>query len=86
MTTLDNLFGFDMQLSRIRRLATCAVVVVATAPSPQPKIPNVAGIYRGPLTITASTDDGSVMSQFGLRKREAQSGINPRAFFRSKGN
>ena len=82
--------------SHILRLATCAVVVVATAacgwdsrpttPSPQPQIPNVAGTYRGPLTITASTDDGLVMSQFGLRKREAQSGINPRAFFRSKGN
>ena len=56
------------------------------APSPQPKIPNIAATYRVPLTITASTDDGLVMSQFGLRKREAQSGINPRAFFRSKGN
>ena len=61
----------QMNLSRIRRLATCAVVVVATAacggdssptaPSPQPQIPNVAGTYRGPLTITASTDDGLVM-------------------------
>ena len=66
-----------MALSRIRRLATCAVVVVATAacggdsrpttpvsptaPSPPPQIPNVAGTYRGPLTITASTDDGLVM-------------------------
>ena len=60
-----------MNLSRIRRLATCAVVVVATAacggdssptaPSPQPQIPNVAGTYRGPLKITASTDDGLVM-------------------------
>ena len=47
-------------LSRIRLLATCAVVVVATAscggdsgptaPSPQPQIPNVAGTYSGPLT------------------------------------
>ena len=46
--------------------ATCAVVVVATAacggdssptaPSPQPQIPNVAGTYRGPLTITASLE------------------------------
>ena len=53
-----------MDLSRIRLLATCAVVVVATAscggdnsptaPSPQPQIPNVAGTYSGPLTITAS--------------------------------
>ena len=56
----------QMNLSRIRRLATCAVVVVATAacggdssptaPSPQPQIPNVAGTYRGPLTITASLE------------------------------
>ena len=55
-----------MNLSRLRRLATCAVVVVATAacggdssptaPSPQPQIPNVAGTYQGPLTITASLD------------------------------
>ena len=61
-----------MNLSRLRRLATCAVVVVATAacggdsrpttpvsptpPSPQPQIPNVAGTYRGPLTITASLE------------------------------
>ena len=60
-----------MNRARRRRLATCAVVVVATvacggdsrptAPSPQPQIPNVAGTYRGPLTITASTDDGLVM-------------------------
>ena len=58
--------------SRLRRLATCAVVVVATAacggdsrpttpvsptpPSPQPQIPNVAGTYQGPLTITASLE------------------------------
>ena len=63
--------------SRIRRLATCAVVVVATAscggdsspttpfsptpPSPQPQIPNVAGTYRGPLTITASVEGGGLM-------------------------
>ena len=62
----------QMNLSRIRRLATCAVVLVATAacggdsspttpfsptaPSPQPQIPNVAGTYRGPLTITASLE------------------------------
>ena len=61
-----------MNPSRLRRLATCAVVVVATtacggdsrpttpfsltAPSPQPQIPNVAGTYRGPLTITASLE------------------------------
>ena len=61
-----------MDRARLRRLATCAVVVVATAacggdsspttpfsptaPSPQPLIPNVAGTYRGPLTITASLD------------------------------
>ena len=61
----------QMNLSRIRRLATCAVVVVATAacggdssptaPSPQPQIPNVAGTYRGPLTITASLEGGAVM-------------------------
>ena len=57
-----------MNLSRLRLLAACAVVVVATAscggdssqdssptaPSPQPQIPNVAGTYSGPLTITAS--------------------------------
>ena len=57
--------------SHILRWATCAVLIVATAacggdssptaPSPQPQIPNVAGTYRGPLTITASTDDGVVM-------------------------
>ena len=63
--------------SHILRLATCAVVVVATAacggdsrpttpvsltaPSPQPQIPNVAGTYRGPLTITASLEGGAVM-------------------------
>ena len=67
----------QMTLSRLRRLATCAVVVVATAacggdsspttpvsptpPSPQPQIPNVAGTYQGPLTITASLDGGVVM-------------------------
>ena len=68
--------------SRIRRLATCAVVVVATAscggdsspttpfsptpPSPQPQIPNVAGTYRGPLTITASVEgDGLMVSLSG---------------------
>ena len=61
-----------MNPSRLRRLATCAVVVVATtacgedsrpttpvsptAPSPQPQIPNVAGTYRGPLTITAALE------------------------------
>ena len=60
-----------MGRSRLSHLATCAVVIVATAacggdssptaPSPQPQIPNVAGTYRGPLTITASTDDGLVM-------------------------
>ena len=58
--------------SHILRLATCAVLIVATAacggdsrpttpfsptaPSPQPQIPNVAGTYRGPLTITASLE------------------------------
>ena len=63
--------------SHILRLATCAVLIVATAacggdsrpttpfsptaPSPQPQIPNVAGTYQGPLTISASTDDGLVM-------------------------
>ena len=46
-----------LHFSRIRLLATCAVVVVATAscggassptaPSPQPQIPNVAGTYKG---------------------------------------
>ena len=66
-----------MNPSRLRRLATGAVLVVATAacggesrpttpvsptaPSPQPQIPNVAGTYRGPLTITASLDGGAVM-------------------------
>ena len=66
-----------MDLSRIRLLATCAVVVVATAscggdsspttplsptpPSPQPQIPNVAGTYSGPLTITASAAGGVLM-------------------------
>ena len=64
-------FRMQMNLSRIRRLATCAVVVVATAacggdssptaPSPQPQIPNVAGTYRGPLTITAALEGGVVM-------------------------
>ena len=54
-----------MNLSRLRLLlAACAVVVVATAscggdssptaPSPQPQIPNVAGTYSGPLTMTVS--------------------------------
>ena len=57
--------------SHILRLATCAVVIVATAacggdssptaPSPQPQIPNVAGTYHGPLTITAALDGGVVM-------------------------
>ena len=67
-----------LHFSRIRLLATCAVVVVATAscggasspttpvsptaPSPQPQIPNVAGTYSGPLTITASAAGGG-MSQ-----------------------
>ena len=66
-----------MNLSRIRRLATCTVVVVVTAacggdsspttpvsptpPSPQPQIPSVAGTYRGPLTITAALEGGVVM-------------------------
>ena len=60
-----------MNLSRLRRLATCAVLIVATAacggdssptaPSPQPQIPNVAGTYRGPLTITASLEGGVLM-------------------------
>ena len=60
-----------LDLSRIRLLATCAVVVVATAscggdsgptaPSPQSQIPNVAGTYRGPLTITGSDAGGVLM-------------------------
>ena len=66
-----------MDLSRIRLLATCAVVVVATAscgsdsspttplsptpPLPQAQIPNVAGTYSGPLTITASAAGGVLM-------------------------
>ena len=60
-----------MDQSRIRLLAACAVVVVATAscgdnrnptaPSPQPQIPNIAGTYRGPLTITASGVAGVLM-------------------------
>ena len=60
-----------LDLSRIRLLATCAVVVVATAscggdsgptaPSPQPQIPNVAGTYSGPLTITGSDAGGVLM-------------------------
>ena len=60
-----------LHFSRIRFLATCAVVVVATAscggassptaPSPQPQIPNVAGTYSGPLTITASAAGGVLM-------------------------
>ena len=61
-----------MNLSRLRRLATCAVVVLATAAcggdsspttpvsptplSPQPQLPNVAGTYQGPLTITAALE------------------------------
>ena len=63
--------------SHILRLATCVVLIVATAacggdsspttpfsptpPSPQPQIPNVAGTYRGPLTITAALAGGAVM-------------------------
>ena len=63
--------------SHIRRLATCAVLIVATAacggdsrpttpvsptpPSPPPQIPNVAGTYQGPLTITAALAGGVVM-------------------------
>ena len=62
-----------MNLSRIRRLATCAVLIVATAscggdssptapsPQPQPQILNVAGTCRGPLTITAALEGGVVM-------------------------
>ena len=60
-----------LHFSRIRLLATCAVVVVATAscggassptaPSPQPQIPNVAGTYSGPLTITASAAGGVLL-------------------------
>ena len=66
-----------LNLSRIRLLATCAVVVVATAScggdsspttpvsptalSPQPQIPNVAGTYSGPLTITASAAGGVLL-------------------------
>ena len=67
-----------MDRSRFRHLATCAVVVVATAacggdsrpttpvsptpPSPPPQIPNVAGTYSGPLTITASREGGVLTS------------------------
>ena len=63
--------------SHILRLATCAVLIVATAAcggdsrpttpvsptplSPQPQIPNVAGTYQGPLTITAALAGGAVM-------------------------
>ena len=63
--------------SHILRLATCAVLLVATAacgwdsspttpvsptpPSPQPQIPNVAGTYSGPLTITASREGGVLL-------------------------
>ena len=63
--------------SHILRLATCAVLIVATAAcggdsrpttpvsptplSPQPQIPNVAGTYQGPLTITAASAGGAVM-------------------------
>ena len=60
-----------MNRSRLRRLGTCAVVLVATAacggdsnptaPSPQPQIPTVAGTYTGPLTITAALEGGAVM-------------------------
>ena len=66
-----------LDLSRIRLLVTCAVVVLATAacggdssqttplspthPSPQPQIPNVAGTYSGPLTITGSAAGGVLM-------------------------
>ena len=35
--------------------------VSPTPPSPQPQIPNVAGTYRGPLTITAALEGGVVM-------------------------
>ena len=63
--------------SHILRLATCAVLIVATSAcggdsspttpvsptplSPQPQIPNVAGTYQGPLTITAALAGGAVM-------------------------
>ena len=63
--------------SHILRLATCAVLIVAAAAcggdsspttpvsptplSPQPQIPNVAGTYSGPLTITAARDGGVLM-------------------------
>ena len=65
----------QMNLSRLRRLATCAVVIVATAacggdssptaPSPQPQIPNVAGTYQGPLTITASLEGVVLVTRSG---------------------
>ena len=61
-----------MNRARLRRLATYTVLLVATAacggdsnpttpvsstaPSPQPQIPNVAGTYQGPLTITAALE------------------------------
>ena len=61
-----------MNLSRLRlRVVACAVVAVATAscggdsnptaPSPQPQIPNVAGTYSGPLTITAAAEGNALM-------------------------
>ena len=60
-----------MNLSRLRLLVACAVVAVATAscggdsnptaPSPQPQIPNVAGTYSGPLTITAAAEGNALM-------------------------
>ena len=61
-----------MNRARLRRLATCAVLLVATAAcggdsrpttpvsptplSPQPQLPNVAGTYQGPLTITTALE------------------------------
>ena len=62
----------QMNLSRLRLLVACAVVAVATAscsgdssptaPSPQPQIPNVAGTYSGPLTITAAAEGDALMA------------------------
>ena len=65
-----------MNLSRLRLLAAGAVVVATaacggdssptapsspTTPPPQPQIPNVAGTYSGPLTITASVEGSGLM-------------------------
>ena len=70
-------------------MATCAVLIVATAAcggdsrpttpvsptplSPQPQIPNVAGTYQGPLTITAALAGGSLSGTMHITVVQAHS-------------